>query len=223
MIARSLPIPGARRQGPGATVLPLARAEGRRLLRHPLILLAAALLVALDFLTMLFVDKVDADGYAWSLTVPFMPFAAAVLVVVNLAALRGVRDDADELYASLPAPARARTAAHLVSLAWAVAATALLVALAVIVFMSKGGHLPGIFPAITAPVIVALCGTLGLALARWLPHPAAATIGVVGLFILVNTAGPALESRWGLLVLGFVALATLFGALALLRDRSRIA
>lgn len=222
MSARSIPLAAASRQRPRATVLPLARLEGRRLLRHPLILLAAALLIALDFLSILFLDETDADGYAWSLSVPFMPFAAALLVVVNLAALRGVRNGADELYGSLPTTARTRTAAHLVSLAWALAATALLVALSVLASMSRGGHVPGIFPAITAPAMVALCGALGLALARWLPHPAAGTIGVVGLFVLVSGAAPASESRWGFLVLAFAALALLFGALALLRDRSRL-
>ena len=222
MTARSVPMPVASRSEVRATVLPLARVEGRRLIRHPLVLVAAALLVALDFLALLFLDQTDADGYAWSLLVPFTPFGAAVLVAVNLAALRGVRDGADELYASLPAPGRARTAAHLVSLAWAVAATALLVTLAVLVFMSKGGPSPSVLEAVFAPAIVAFCGAFGLALARWIPHPAAATIGVVGMFILVNLVGPA-ESSWWLLVPGIVGLAILSGALALLRDRSRLA
>ena len=71
---------------------------------------------------------------------------------------------------------------------------------------------------VIAPAIVAL----GLALARWMPHPSAATIGVVGMFTLVNLVGPA-EPSWGLLVPGIVGLAILFGALALLRDRPRTA
>ncbi len=208
--------------GPRATVVALARVEGRRLLRHPFILAGAALPVAVSFLSILFLDEADADGYAWSLLVPMMPFAAAVLVAVNLAALRGRRDAADELYRSLPASARARTAAHLVSLTWALAATALIAAIGVLVFMSKGGPPPSVLQAVIAPAIVALCGALGLALARWMPHPGAATIGVVGMFILVNLVGPA-ESRWGLLVPGIVGLAILFGALALLRDRPRLA
>ncbi len=208
--------------GPFATVLALARLEGRRLLRHPFILVAAALPVALFVLSILFLDEADADGYAWSLLVPFMPFAAAVLVAVNLAALRAGRDDTEDLYESCPAPARGRTAAHLVSLAWAVAATALLVAIGVLVFMSKGGPPPSVLQVVFAPAIVALCGAVGLALARWMPHPAAATIGVVGMFTLVNLVGPA-ESSWGLLVPGIVGLAILFGALALLRDRPRTA
>ena len=55
-----------------------------------------------------------------------------------------------------------------------------------------------------------------------MPHPSAATIGVVGMFTLVNLVGPA-EPSWGLLVPGIVGLAILFGALALLRDRPRTA
>ncbi len=205
-----------------ATVLALARLEGRRLLRHPFILAGAALPVASSVLAILFLEKADADGYAWSLLVPFAPFAAAVLVAVNLAALRAGRDDTEDLYESCPAPARGRTAAHLVSLAWAVAATAPLVALGVLVFMSKGGPPPSVLMAVLAPAIVVLCGALGLALARWMPHPSAATIGVVGMFTLVNLVGPA-EPSWGLLVPGIVGLAILLGALALLRDRPRTA
>ena len=205
-----------------ATVLALARLEGRRLLRHPFILTGAALPVASSVLAILFLEEAGADGYAWSLLGPFMPLTAAVLVAVNLAALRAGRDDTEDLYESCPAPARGRTAAHLVSLAWAVAATAPLVAIGVLVFMSKGGPPPSVLMAVFAPAIVALCGALGLALARWLPHPAAATIGVVGMFTLVNLVGPA-EPSWGLLVPGIVGLAILLGALALLRDRPRTA
>ena len=205
-----------------ATVLALARLEGRRLLRHPFLLAGAALPVASSVLAILFLEEAGADGYAWSLLVPFAPFAAAVLVAVNLAALRAGRDDTEDLYESCPAPARGRTAAHLVSLAWAVAATAPLVAIGVLVFMSKGGPPPSVLMAVFAPAIVALCGALGLALARWLPHPAAATIGVVGMFTLVNLVGPA-EPSWGLVVPGIVGLAILFGALALFRDRPRTA
>ena len=222
MTARSTPMPAVSREGLRTTVLSLARIEGRRLLRHPLILVAAGLLVAVDVLAILSLDEADTDGYAWSLIVPFTPLAAAVVVAVNLAALRGVRDDADELYASLPAPARARTAAHLVSLAWAVAATALLVALAVTVFMSKGGSPPSVAEVVFAPATVAFCGALGLALARWLPHPAAATLGVVVMFVVVNLVGSA-ESLWGLLVPGIAGLAIVLGALALLRDGSHLA
>lgn len=216
MNARAGAVPPPR--GTFAIVLALARLEGRRLLRHPFILAGAALPVASSVLAILFLEEADADGYAWSLLVPFTPFAAGVLVAVNLAALRGRNDDADELYQSLPAAARARTAAHLISLAWALAATALLVAIGVLVFMSKGGPPPSVLMTVIAPAIVAL----GLALARWMPHPSAATIGVVGMFTLVNLVGPA-EPSWGLVVPGIVGLAILFGALALFRDRPRTA
>ena len=95
-------------------------------------------------------------------------------------------------------------------------------AIAVIVFMSKGGSTPSVIEVVFAPATVACGGAFGLALARWLPHPAAATLGVVGLFVLVNLVGPA-ESRWGLLVPGIAGLAIVLGALALLRDRSQLA
>ena len=200
-------------------VLALARIEGRRLLRHPFILTAAALPVVSAVLVLLTSDDPDA-GYEWSLLVPFMLFDGAVLVAVNLAALRGRRDHADELYASLPAPARARTSAHLLSLAWAVAAAAALVALAVLAFVIRGNSLPSIASAVSTPALVALCGALGLALARWLPHPAVAAVGVVGAFALAN--GGALAASRGLVVAGFVGLTVLCGVAALLPDRRRL-
>jgi len=202
-------------------VLALARLEGRRLLRHPFILAAAALL-SVVFVLLLTGDDTEAE-YGWWLFVPYFPFPAAVLVAVNLAALRERRDGTAEMYDSLPTPAPARTAAHLVSLAWAVAAAAALVAIGVIVFMSKGNPLPNVAQATTTPALVLVCGALGLALARWLPHPAVATAGVVGLFALGNVVFALGESIASVVVVGFVGLAVLCGALALLRDRSRLA
>ncbi len=202
--------------------LALARIEGRRLVRHPFVLAGAALPVAAFLNYLADNDQVDA-GYEWSLLVPFMSVAAGVLVAVNLAALRGRRDGAEELYRSLPAPAYARTAGHLVSLVWAVAAAALLIAVLVPIFLSKGNPLPGFAQAVTTPALVAVCGALGLALARWLPHPAAATVGVVAVFALANGGGVLGDSARGLVVVGFLGLAALCGALALLRDRWQLA
>jgi hypothetical protein len=91
------------------------------------------------------------------------------------------------------------------------------------IFLSKGNPLPSVAQAVTTPALVALCGALGLALARWLPHPGAATVGVVGVFALSNGIFSLGEPTHGLVVAGFLALAVLCGALALLRDRSRIA
>ncbi len=205
------------------TVLALAWIEGRRLVRHPFVLAGAALPVAAFLIYLAGNDQTDAS-YEWSLLVPFMPLAAGVLVAVNLSALRSRRDGAEELYRSLPAPASARTAGHLVSLAWAAAAAALLVAIVVAAFMSKGNSLPRLAEAVTTPALVVLCGALGLALARWLPHPGAATVGVVMVFALVNGGGVLGESTSrGLVVGGFLVLAIVCGALALLRDRSQLA
>lgn len=205
------------------TVVALARVDGCRLLRHPVVFAGAALPVAMAFLFLLLADEAVEDDYTWLLTVPFMPLAAATLVAVNLAALRGRRDGAEELYESCPASARALTAGHLASLAWAVVAAALLLAIVAAAFMSKGGPLPGILLALMAPAIVLVCGAFGLTLARWLPHPAAALIGVVGLLTVLGNIGADEPSGWGLPVLGLIVLAILCGALAMLRSRSQLA
>ena len=206
-----------------ATTLALARVEGRRLLRQPFILAMAAIAGPL-FVALILVAGREAY-YDWSLVVPFVPFAVATLVAVNLAGLRARRDGAEDLYRSCPATAFARTAAHLASLAWALAAAALLVAMVVLAFMTKGNPLPSIALAAMAPAAVALCGTLRLTLARWLPHPAVAATTALVLLVVAgaggNWSGP---SRWpGALILGAVGLTITFGALAMLRDRSQLA
>lgn len=205
-----------------ATVLALACIEGRRLARHPFVLAAAVIPVGAFLQYLLDDSQVDAS-YEWSLMVPFLPLAAAVLVAVNLAALRSRRDGVEDLYRSLPAPASARTAGHFVSVAWAVAAAALLVTMLVPIFLSKGNPLPGFSLAVTTPGLVAMCGTLGLALARWLPHPVAATVGVVAVFALANVGGVLGESARGLVVVTSLGLAAACGAIALRRDRSQLA
>lgn len=209
--------------GLSPTVVTLAGVDGRRLLRHPAVITGAAVPVAMAVLFLLLADEAVEDDYTWSLIVPFMPLAAATLVAVNLAALRGRRDGAEDLYESCPACARTVTAGHLASLAWAVLAAALLVAIVVAAFMSKGGPLSSIPLALMAPAIVLVFGALGLTLARWVPHPAAALIGVVGLLAVLGSIRADEPSGWGLPVLGLVGLAVFFGALALVRGRSRLA
>ncbi len=206
-----------------ATTLALACIEGRRLLRQPLVLATAAIAGPL-FAALIVVAGREAY-YDWSLVVPFVPFAVATLVAVNLAALRARRDGAEDLYGSCPTTGVARTAAHLASLAWALAGVAVLVAIVVLAFMSKGNPLPSTVLAAMAPASVALCGTLGLALARWLPHPAVAATAAVAMLVVAGAGGDwSGPSRWpGTMIVGALVLAVLFAALAMLRDRSWLA
>ena len=105
------------------TVRQLARIEGMRMLRHPVVLVGLALSVAFTLLNEW--DSVGGDYFA--VTGPGLLPLLVSLVAANLAALRSRRSDTDELYASLPSPARARTLAQLASLAWLGTAAAVFV------------------------------------------------------------------------------------------------
>src|SRR5262245_37508120 len=98
--------------------LALARVEGLRLPRHPLVLVAAALLVwpwaaGLRHRDDTYPVLHHADiGTQQALLL----LAAAVLIAANLAVLRAHRHGAEPLYGTLALPAWRRTLAHLLSL-----------------------------------------------------------------------------------------------------------
>ena len=203
---------------PRPVVWALARAEGRLLLLHPVFLAGVALSAAF-----VVVAGRDSDSTYWLVVVVDFPLALATLLVVNFAALRSRRDNTEELYGSLAASPIARTAAHLLSAAWAAAAAALLTAATFLYFGGAGEGLvteegtkavPGVLELAQGPVGVVVLGALGLALARWLPSLVAAPVAVVALLQVVPDF-----SRSSVRLLAFAGFATLFAALALLRHR----
>lgn len=116
----------------GPTVRQLGVVEGTRLLRHPVVLVGAVLSAAFAVAYSSF--NVGGDYFAAS-GPGLLPLLVA-LVAANLAALRSRRSDTEELYASLPSPARARTLAHLTALTWLAAGVSLYVG---VLFVSLGG------------------------------------------------------------------------------------
>src|SRR5262249_7635507 len=117
-------------------VLSLARAESRRLLRHPVLLVGLTLsVVRLATERDISPAHVGYHWYSGSVGGTYMDLAGsallwlalATLVSSNLAALRSRRDRTEETYDSLPADAHARTAAQLLAVACPVAISAVLV------------------------------------------------------------------------------------------------
>lgn len=169
------------------TVRQLARVEGRRLLRHPVVLVALVLSAAW---TIAFSRLVGGDYFA-AAGPGLLPLLAA-LVATNLAALRSRRSDTDELYESLPSPARTRTLAHLLSLGWLFAACSVFVAA---VLAGLGGldgfvidyagttAVPSVAELAQGPVAVTAVAALGIALARWIPFLPAAPVLAAGLVV----------------------------------------
>ena len=180
------------------TVWQLARVEGRRLLRHPVVLVAFVLSVV--WMIALAIGMVGGDYFV--VAGPGLLPLLAALVGANLAALRSRRSDTEELYESLPSPERTRTLAHLLSLGWLFAGSAVFVAAA---FVGLGGldgfvidfdgttAVPSVAELAQGPLAVATVAALGIALARWIPFLPAAPVLAAGLVVFQMPA-----TLWGI-------------------------
>ena len=184
------------------TVWQLARVEGRRLLRHPVVLVA----LVLSVVWMITLSKGMVGGDYFVVAGPGLLPLLAALVAANLAALRSRRSDTEELYESLPSPARTRTLAHLLSLGWLCAGSAVFVAAA---FVGLGGldgfvidfdgttAVPSVAELAQGPFAVTTVAALGIALARWIPFLPAAPVLAAGLVVFEMPATLwGIESAW---------------------------
>lgn len=205
----STPYRGEHPASPRSVAAGLSRLEARRLLASPLIWVGLGL-VGLVCLTVL--DSGLPDQSEWlSLSGRFIPLliyplCGLVLVAVNRAALRPRRDGTVELMASLPTRPTVRTLGLMAAL-WApvlvgVGATA---ALTVSVWFGSGKgageglwsrselDLPfadiGIANIVSAVVLVACAGVLGIALARLLPWGLVPIVAVVVVGVVTGVLG----------------------------------
>lgn len=169
---------------------PLARAEVRRVVRHPAFI-AGVLLTPLMML--------PATEYAgtWreasgGIALALVPLGWLTIVASNLVALRPRRTGADELLASLPAPQPVRTTSLLAAAIGPVlVATAL--AAGWVVLLSSGRGVRGGDALRGAPVwteigvgvlIVAGSVCVGVAVARWLRHAGFGPLAAVATMLL---------------------------------------
>lgn len=176
-------------QRPGWPVaIQLARREGRRMLRHPVMWVGALLSLALFGLFTWHLAPVlhreDASA-AGSL----LPLACATLIVAHLAMSRAARNATEELYETTASSSGLRTLGHLASLAYAVGLGILLLGV-MFVYMLFDSPVGSPSPAELAGGlgVVVLFGAIGIAVGRWKPHPALGPMAVVvavGLEILL--------------------------------------
>ena len=162
------------------SVLPLARAENRRFLRH------LAFVTGVVLTPVMMLASVSAEEHwrdlSTGIALALVPLGWMTIIATNLLTLRPQRTGTDELWATLPLPQPVRTAAVLSSMLTASAFAAVL-AVGFVVFQLGDPKLIGSprWPEIAAGVvIVAGSVTVGVAVARWLPHPA---LGVVAVFV----------------------------------------
>jgi hypothetical protein len=184
-----------------SAVWALARVEGRRLVRNPLFLLATAGGVAMFVaLTWRQAPRLQLDDILSAAAL--LPVAAATFLVADLAAFRGKRHDTDELYEAMATPRQVRTAAHLLSVAWAVG-------VAFLVMVVEGGYLaalrpvgsPNPFELLTGPAVVGVLGCIGVALGTWWRSAFLAPVCLVALagaslFADLRSGPRATPARW---------------------------
>jgi hypothetical protein len=175
----------------------LAWGETRRLLVHPLVLVGLALSALLVQQT----RGEDSSAYLLLMGAGVGPLSLGVMLAANAAALRVRRDDAGELFGALPASAAARTSALLVAVAGAAVATGAVVLVEATVVGAWSGldvtyagqvEIPSAINLVQAPLLVALFGAFGVALARVLPTLAAGPL----MSVAVIVAGVTLVA-WG--------------------------
>ena len=162
-----------------AVAVQLARHEGLRMVRHPILWVGGLLSLALfGLLTwqsapVLHRDDVNVAG-------ALLPFAAATLIVANLAASRAARNGTDELYNTAPASRALRTLSQLLALAFPVGVS-LTVAGAMFVYMFIDAPVgtPRFAELAAGPVSVALLGAAGVTVGQWKPHPGLGPMAVV--------------------------------------------
>jgi hypothetical protein len=167
--------------GARAATLALALVEGRRLLRHPLVIVGAELSLYLHVRgvpwgQMPVVPRDDVKiGYA------LLPLAAATLLAANWAALRSHRHGTQkELYVSLPASPAQRVVAHLLSVTAPVGLAVGVILVDLVSLMLLGGvGTPNPFELATGSAVVALAGVLGVLLARFAPWIGMASVTAV--------------------------------------------
>jgi hypothetical protein len=151
-------------------VVALARAEGPRMLRHPSYLLILPLGVLLMGVRSL--DQISLDMVGPLVFLLIVGLFVGTLITANLAAVRSRRDGTDELFGSTPSPAVARTAGHLLGVAFGPAMVALALTVATLIFwlVAPDSRLmedvePEMLPQF--PLAILAIGTLGVAVGRW--------------------------------------------------------
>lgn len=186
----------------GGVVASLARVEARRLLLHPLVLVGLAMSALLTWQ----VADEDSLAYLVLMGAGVVPLAIGVLLAADAAALRARRDDAEELFGTLPAPASARTAALLLAVGVVALAT---VPVALVQATALGAwsgldvtyqgqvETPTVLGLVQGPLLVALFGALGVALARLVPTLAAGPlVAVLVLLASIPLVGWGTDASW---------------------------
>lgn len=191
---------------PPGTRWALAWVESRRLLLHPIFLLAIAYSIIVGAL-------LARQGFRP--TGMFLPAAlgplevAAIFLVAFLAISRERRDEAHDIYAAQPVTPRLRTQAALLSIAPAALAGAAAMTLTAVGLDALDGQIAteqryALQPLVLAygPLNLLLAGTLGVLLGSWTHRLTAAALAALLLFFPIGLLWPSLISANEIFVVG---------------------
>jgi hypothetical protein len=178
--ARQAPRSHARRRH-RTPVVALARAEGSRLLRHPIVLASMPFCVG-TFLLLTWNQAPVLSRDDILIGLALCPLAGAVFLAAHLGATRSFRHGTDELYEGTVTTPAQRTAGHLLSVLWTIGLSVLLVVAGLLYLVALHAVArPDPLELLTGPSFVILAGVLGVALARWWRAALAGPVGVVAL------------------------------------------
>lgn len=172
---RETPAPPVRRRLVGQ----VARAEARRLIRHP-ITLVGVVLSGLLLWTSATGELPELPRFSTYVAFGLGPLAAASMLAAHLNASRWRRDDVDAIYTSAVATPTQRTIGHLAAvLAPALLAVVLAAGWLGWLYVIGGTGTPRVGALLTGPAVVLLGGVTGVAAATWLPNRAVGVIALV--------------------------------------------
>jgi len=174
-----VPIPDAHPRRP---TIPLALAEGRRLVLHPL---TAAGLTLTVVVTLLSLHRAPGTTFDAVTAAPTFYFGVFVLLAANLVATRDGRSGAAEMLAPTPTPAQRRTLALILAAAFPAACCAVIVLLADAYLRADGRYVvaPSGWYLAQSPLTIFGAALLGIMVARWLPYRAAPYLVVITVVI----------------------------------------
>lgn len=232
--ARASAVPSAGTRPTVGVVFALGRIEAKHLLRHPVFWLSSAFSL---LLLRGAVGQVEGGGITPNLTWLVGGVAIGVLMssvlTANVAGLRPRRDHMRELYGSMPAPAEALTAGLLAGIVLGLGTLAVIMAgLSWLVLEQAERDLRefvDVFMVSQYVLAVLALGTLGVAVARWVPSVLGGPLVLVvhvftGLIWIVPWIAPTstgIDVGWHLTYL--VAVIAGCTALAFARDRRTLA
>jgi hypothetical protein len=182
-------------------VLTIARVEGRRLIRHPAVIVAVALAIVSTAPYLISNNLTHEHNVGWLLEVAAILISLVALLAANLGASRSGRDGSEELFRSAPLSPASRTVAHALAAGWLMALLALLLLAGDIAIRAAGKGsrsdagvaLFPMFELVQGPLILGLFALIGVAVARWFPTALAGLVAGVGIFVIVNVIGNAPE------------------------------